>query len=285
MVSPFAVHIPLGAMSVKVNKYREKANASGRSLPNPIYAAMIEHCDDLMGVILNAIDQAGIADHTMVIFTSDNGGLVRRYDYRESVDDVVSDPSPLRGEKGTVYEGGIRVPLIVRYPVSVPAGTTTSQLAVSHDFFPTCAGLAGADLPENQTIDGVDLAPVLTNPGQPMERSPIYWHYPHYHHGRPATAMRDGEWKLIEYLDGSGEIELFHIENDIGEKKELSSEQLQRAAKMRREMNQWRRSIDASEVVANPHHDPERAGIWYSYRTGRPIDSDARKRFPATELD
>ena len=283
MVSPFAVHIPLGAMSEKAEKYRKRSTELDRRLPHPIYAAMIEHVDDMVGRIVEAVDGTEQADDTIIVFTSDNGGLRKRYDYREDVDDVVSDLLPLRGEKGTLYEGGIRIPTIIRYPGRVPAGATTNRVAVSHDFYPTFASLAGAELPSNQTLDGVDLSKDWT--GVSKRRSPVYWHYPHYHHDRPASAVRDGRFKLIEALDGSGEVELFDLEADISEQHDLSESRPDVKAELLQQLRRWRIAVNAQTTVPNPSHDPDRAGLWYSYRTGGPIDSGARKRFPTTERD
>ena len=120
---------------------------------------MIEHCDEMVGRIVDAIDDSGLSDNTMVIFTSDNGGLYRRYDYREHADDTVADLAPLKGEKGSLHEGGIRVPLIVKYPPLCKAGAVCSEPAITYDFYPTLVDLAGGELPRNQTIDGLSLRP------------------------------------------------------------------------------------------------------------------------------
>ncbi len=285
MLSPFAVHIPLGAMSDKVEKYREKAKAQSRDLPHPVYAAMIEHCDDMVGRIVDAVDDAGLTEKTMIVFTSDNGGLYRRYDYREHADDNVSSLAPLKGEKGSLHEGGVRVPLIIKYPSEIAAGSVSSEPAISYDFYPTFTELAGGALPRNQTIDGESLRPLFTKPSAKLDREALHWHYPHYHHDRPASSIRERDWKLIEYLDGSGDIELYHLAGDIGETKNLADEKKGRVADLKRKLAAFRTETLARMPIPNPNHDPEREGEWWSMRTGKPIDSDSRKRFPPTEKD
>lgn len=285
MVSPYAVHIPLASRSDLVEKYRDKAEASGRDLPHPVYAAMTEELDDLVGRIVAAVENAGLAERTMIVFTSDNGGLHRRYDYRPHADDDVTSNAPLRGEKGELYEGGIRVPLLVKYPPLVEAGTTSSTVAISHDFYPTFAEIAGADLPANQTIDGLSLRPVLGDPASALPRDAVHFHYPHYHHDRPAGAIREGHWKLIQYLDDTGEVELYHLDDDLGETNDLSGEKAGRVADLRKKLQRWQTRVIARLPIPNPHHDEERAGEWWKLRTGEPVDSDGRKRFPPTEKD
>ncbi|MEM9828496.1 MAG: sulfatase, partial [Planctomycetota bacterium] len=206
MVSPFAVHIPLGAMSEKVTKYRAKAESTGRELPHPVYAAMIEHVDDLVGRITASLEANGLSERTMIVFTSDNGGLYRRYDYRASADDDVSTQAPLKGEKGSLHEGGVRVPLIVKFPTLIKTAAVCDEPTISHDFYPTFVDLAEGKLPANQTIDGRSLLPLLVEPEATLDRDALYWHYPHYHHDRPASSIRARDWKLIEYLDGTGDL-------------------------------------------------------------------------------
>ena len=283
MLSPFAVHIPLGAMSAKVEKYQEKAAAQNVELPHPVYAAMIEHCDDMVGRVVDAVESEGLTEETMIIFTSDNGGLYRRYDYRERADDNVASLAPLKGEKGSLHEGGVRVPLIVKYPPLAKAGAVCAEPAISYDFYPTFVDLAGGSLPQNQTIDGVSLKPLLTDPTAKLPRDALYWHYPHYHHDRPAGSIRERDWKLIEYLDGTGDVELYHLSQDIGETNNLASEQKGRAADLKKKLSSWRHETIARMPIINPHYDPKRAGEWWGMRSGKPIDSDSRKRFPPTE--
>lgn len=285
MLSPFAVHIPLGAMSEKVEKYRKRAEEQNIELPNPIYAAMIEHCDDMVGRIVDSVEELGLTDNTMIVFTSDNGGLISRYDYREAADDIVSDLSPLKGEKGSLHEGGIRVPLIVIYPPLVNAGSVTDEPAISYDFYPTFVDLAGGELPQNQTIDGLSLKPVLQDADAQLARSAIHWHYPHYHHDRPASAIRERDWKLIEYLDGSGDVELYQISEDIGETNNLAAEKNGRVWDLTKKLNIWREDVQAMMPLPNKGYDPERAHEWWNTRNNNPVDSDSRKRFPPTEKD
>ena len=283
LLSPYAVHIPLAAMSDKVEKYRRKAHDLKRELPHPVYAAMIEHCDEMVGRVVNAIDDAGLTDNTMIIFTSDNGGLYRRYDYREQADDTVADLAPLKGEKGSLHEGGIRVPLIVKYPTLTLAGTVCSEPAITYDLYPTLVELADGELPRHQTIDGLSLRPLLSDPRAKLDRGALHWHYPHYHHDRPASSIRERDWKLIEYLDGTGDVELYLISKDIGETKNLANEKQGRVANLKQKLRAWRQDVLARMPIPNPSYDPDRAAEWWSTRNGRPIDSDSRKRFPPTE--
>lgn len=285
MVSPFAVHIPLGAMSEKVEKYRKRAKEMNRDLPSPIYAAMIEHLDDMVGRIVDSIEASGLTDKTVVMFTSDNGGLYRRYDYNPEADDDVTSNAPLRGEKGQLYEGGMRVPLIVKYPPMVKPGTTSGTVTASYDFHPTFAELAGASLPVNQTIDGVSFLPVLKDSATTLPRSAIFLHYPHYHHHRPGSVIREGDWKLIEYLDNTGEVELYNLAEDIGETHDLSKEKAGRVADLKKKLQIWQTDVSARMPIPNPNYDASRAGEWWNMRSGEPVDSLSRKRFPPTEKD
>lgn len=285
MLSPYAVHIPLGAMSKKVEKYRKKAARLNRDLPHPVYAAMIEHCDEMVGRIVDAIDDEGLTGNTMIVFTSDNGGLYRRYDYREHADDTVADLAPLKGEKGSLHEGGVRVPLIVKYPPLTKPGTLCAEPAISYDFYPTFVDLAGGSLPENQTIDGHSLKPLLSDPNAKLSRAALHWHYPHYHHDRPASSIRERDWKLVEYLDGTGDVELYHLSEDIGETKNLAGDKKGRVADLKQKLETWRKDVLARMPLPNPAYDPDRAAQWWNTRTGKLLNSDARKRFPPTEND
>ena len=191
--------------------------------------------------------------------------------------------APLRGEKGSLYEGGVRVPLIVKFPPLSKQGSVCDEPTISYDFYPTFVDLAQGALPENQTIDGMSLSSLLSEPSSKLDREELHWHYPHYHHGRPASSIRQREWKLIEYLDGTGDIELYNLATDIGETKNLAGEKKGRVADLKKRLSKWRQETSARMPIHNPSYDPNRASEWWSMRTGKPIDSDSRKRFPATE--
>ena len=284
MLSPFAVHIPLGAMSDKVAKYRAKQSELKTKLPHPVYAAMIEHCDDMVGRIVDAVEAEGLTEKTMIVFTSDNGGLYRRYDYREEADDIVASMAPLKGEKGSLHEGGVRVPLIIKYPPLTRPNTICAEPTISYDFYPTFAEMAGATLPANQSIDGLSLIPLLKDPKKVLPRTALHWHYPHYHHDRPASSIRERDWKLIEYLDGTGDLELYRLKDDLGENNNLKDDFPGRTADLKKKLGQWRISVNARIPIVNPAYDAHRADQWWSMRSGKPVNSDSRKRFPPTEL-
>lgn len=283
MVSPYAVHIPLASKSALVEKYEARARETGRQLPHPVYAAMIEEVDDMVGRLLAQVHATGIEEDTMFVLTSDNGGLYRRYDYREQADDDVSSLAPLKGEKGMLYEGGIRIPFVVRYPRTIRAGEICPEPAISHDLFPTFVDVAKGELPANQIIDGVSLQPLFRDPDATLDREALYWHFPHYHHDRPASAIRAGGWKLIEYLDDSGDLELYNLEEDVGETRNLARQENQKALELLSMLRRWRTDVVARMPLANPSHDTERAQEWWDRHSAAPVNSDARRRFPQTE--
>lgn len=255
-LSHYAVHIPLQAKRDLIAKY-EKKTPPEEGVNHPVYAAMVEHVDNSVGRVMAKIDELGIADNTMVVFFSDNGGLRKRFDDQG---DVVTSNAPLRQEKGTVYEGGIREPLIVRWPGHVEAGSTCAEPVTSVDFYPTFCELSGASLPENQVADGMSILPLL-NGSSSIDRDAIFWHYPHYHHMAPAGAVRMGMWKLIENYE-SGGLELYDLEADIGESANLADREPDRAKAMQKRLALWRTSVNAVMPAPNPDYDPAREGEW-----------------------
>ncbi|MGY0314108.1 sulfatase (plasmid) [Alteromonas macleodii] len=250
----YTVHTPYQAVVDKVDKYRKKGINDAKQAT---YAAMVEHMDENVGRILNTLSSEGLADSTLVIFTSDNGG------YRMS-----SFPSPLRGGKGSYYDGGIRVPLIVSWPGKIKPGLDHTPV-INADFYPTLVNLAKAELP-NQVLDGVDLSRYLLGKGNIAERD-LFWHFPVYlqaHHAstdqgqdplfrtRPGSAIRSGDWKLIQYFENN-EFELYNLENDLAEKNNLVNRNPQKLAELKAKLKAWQQQTDADiPTKLNPEYDP-----------------------------
>lgn len=248
----YTVHIPLGAREADIARHREKAK--GRY--NPVYAAMVESLDESVGQVLSAIEDAGVADHTMVMFFSDNGGL--RYEGKSQ--DPVTNNAPLRAGKGHLYEGGIREPLIVRYPGVVKPGTVIHTPVSSVDFFPTMCDAAGI---KPGDMDGVSLMALLR--GGSLKSRPLFWHYPHYSNqgGEPASAIRVDDWKLIEFLR-DGRRELYNLRDDVSETRNLVERQPSIAGKLAAQLDSWRRKSGAIIPVKNPKADPAWKGFGLS---------------------
>ena len=272
-LSPYAVHIPLQAKPETVAKYEERLGGqSGPEgpLPSPIYAAMVEHVDDMVGSVVASLDEHGLTDDTLVIFTSDNGGLYKMY---TGAGDRVTDNGPLRGEKGTLYEGGIRVPLIAKWPGVAEAGAECEEPAISIDFWPTLAQAAGVG-PNNQTqlIDGVSLLPLLTDPDATLNREAIFWSYPHYHHMDPAAAVRSGRHKLIRHFEDDS-VELYNLEADLSETNDLAADMPEKASELNQLLDGFLAETDALLPEENDRFDAARRGEWWSRRTGKPLKS------------
>lgn len=244
----YTVHIPLGAREVDIARHRAKAN--GRY--NPVYAAMIESLDESVGTVLRTIEKAGLADRTMVVFNSDNGGL--RYEGKAR--QPVTDNAPFRAGKGHLYEGGIREPLIVRYPGVVKPGTVIGTPVSSVDYFPTICDLAG--VPPGR-VDGVSLMPLLH--GRRIAPRALFWHYPHYSNqgGEPGSAIREGDWKLIEFHP-DGRRELYQLRDDPGETKNLVERNPDVARLLWAKLDAWRKETGAVMPGRNPHADPSWPG-------------------------
>lgn len=248
----YAVHIPLAAKPDLVRKYQE-SRASGPQT-NVIYAAMIESVDDSVGRILRKLDELDLAERTLVIFTSDNGGL----SVEEGPNTPATSNAPLRDGKGYLYEGGIRVPLIVRWPGKIRAGRTERVPVSSMDLFPTILALAGVPAP--QPVDGLSLVPVLTDSDR-LNRERLFWHYPHYSNqgGKPSGAIREGAFKLIQFFE-DGRLELFNLRDDPGEKRNLAADLPEKAEELRAKLEAWRRSQDAQMMEPNPDYAGQAAG-------------------------
>ena len=254
-LSHFATHTILNGKEELVEKYRKK-HAPGKSTRskcylcadsgkegdslnhwagsyNPHLAAMLESIDDGLGMIMKKLDDLGLTENTIVVFTSDNGG--------ESPN--VTSNSPLRGGKSQLYEGGIREPLIVRWPRKVPAAQVCRRPTVNVDFYPTFLEAAGIRPDPKQHLDGVSILPLLTDSEARLERDTLYWHYPldkpHFLGGRSSGAIRQGHWKLIEFYD-TGEFELYNIAQDPGEKNNLAGRRPEKTAELAGQLRRWR---------------------------------------------
>ncbi|MCD6050227.1 MAG: atsA 22 [Verrucomicrobia bacterium] len=251
-VSHHAVHIPLTTTPELLAKYQAKKTMAGYP-SRPEYAGLLEELDQSVGRIIETVDKLGIAENTLILFLSDNGGLEHEQSGR-----IVTSNQPLRGEKGTLYEGGIRIPAIARWSGKVPAGTQCDTPAITVDVYPTLMDLGGASAPPKQTMDGMSLAGMLKDPKANLKRDTLYWHLPHYHHSAPASAIRRGDWKLIEFYE-TASVELYNLKDDLGEKKNLADKEPQRAKELRTALAEWRQKVNAQMPVPNPNHDPKRA--------------------------
>jgi arylsulfatase A-like enzyme len=266
-LSFYSVHAPIQTSRERWEKYRRKAIAAGepesrfafdRRLPVrqvqdcPIYGGMIEAMDDAVGLVLAALDEHGLSDDTIVVFTSDNGGV-------SSGDAYSSSMLPLRGGKGRQWEGGIREPFYVRFPGRVEAGTTCDVPVNGYDFYPTFLEYAGVAVPEEQIVDGLSIVPLLNGETTPaLEERDLCWHYPHYGNqgGDPSAIIRSGKWKLIHYYE-DGHDELYDLVSDEGEQQDLASAHPDRVTELRRRLDRWLVETGAILPVADPEHDAE----------------------------
>ncbi|MFO0898294.1 MAG: sulfatase [Pirellulales bacterium] len=241
----YAVHQPIAGKAEVVAKYRAKAP----ELPpaRATYAALLESVDDSVGRIRQTLEELGLSGRTLIVFTSDNGGL-------SSGDEPTTDNAPLRAGKGSPYEGGVRVPLLVTWPGHVKAGLVDDTPVASIDVFPTVAELADVSAPAG--LDGRSLAPLLTGQGR-LEREALFWHYPHYHlgNGRPYGAVRSGNLKLIQY-DEDGHLELFDLESDPGEASNVANQRPAESAALAMKLADWRKEVGAQLPTPNPNYDP-----------------------------
>ncbi len=256
-LSHYAVHIPLEARERLVQKYKRKKKVEGYP-SNPKYAAMIERLDWSVGKVVSTLKELNLEQNTIVIFYSDNGGLIERYDKRDGI--IVTNNAPLRAEKGTIYEGGIREPLIISWPGTIAENSKSHSIVNSIDFYPTFLELAGASLRTNHTLAGQSLLPVLTQKEEWRERA-LYWHYPVYHHDVPKAAIRMGKYKLIEnYQDKT--IELYDLEADIGETINIATQHPEITNSLLTALKTWQNENGAQLPTENPDFDPEKRFEW-----------------------
>lgn len=242
----FAVHTPLNAKKELVSKY--KAKRAGKLHDHVAMATMIQAVDDGIGRIQKALDALGLTDNTVVIFTSDNGGY-----------GPATDMDPLKGYKGTYYEGGIREPFFVRWPGVVKSGTRCAEPIIGVDLYPTLCEVAGAALPKDQVTDGVSLVPLLKGEVETFGDRALFWHFPAYlqsygslsteqrdplFRSRPCGIIRLGDWKLHQYFEDGG-LELYNLREDIGETKELSKDKPEKTRELLTRLEAWRKKTGA----------------------------------------
>lgn len=265
-LSHFAVHTPMQAKQEVIAKYRAKAAKLEKSGPefiedrgskvrqiqnHAIYGAMVESLDDSVGRVMDKLTQLGIESNTLVVFTSDNGGL-------SPAEGSPTSNVPLRTGKGWAYEGGIRGPLIVKWTGGIKPSQTRDEPVISTDYFPTLLEFAGLPLRSAQHLDGISVKPALT--GGAMTERPLFWHYPHYsnQNGKPHGAVRLGNFKLIEWYEEM-QVELYNLADDIGEHHDLSQEQPEKTAELTRLLHDWRSKVRAQMPTANPNYQPKKA--------------------------
>ncbi|MBM83001.1 MAG: aryl-sulfate sulfohydrolase [Planctomycetaceae bacterium] len=250
----FAVHTPIQAKENIIAKY--KAKKPGKIHNHEVMAAMIESVDEGVGRVVTKLDELGLTDKTAVIFFSDNGGY-----------GPATSMKPLKGYKGTYYEGGIREPFLIKWPGVVKAGTENDEPIIGVDLFPTFCAMTGAELPKDQPLDGLNLVPLFR--GEAIKTRALYWHFPAYlqsyqrnneqrdplFRSRPCSIVRFGEWKLHEYFEDGG-LELYNLKDDISEKNNLAASMPQKANELHQILKGWRERINAPvPSEPNPHYD------------------------------
>jgi arylsulfatase A-like enzyme len=263
MLSFYTVHTPIQASRRHVAHFEEKAaelfageepdptlerdGLTRMRQDRPDYASMVRAMDENVGRVLGALERLGIADDTVVVFTSDNGGLSTLRRPRAPTSNL-----PLRAGKGWCYEGGIRVPFIVRAPGVTSPGSTSPVPVVSMDVFPTVLELAGLPLQPARHVDGQSLVPLLRGEDA-LDRDALYWHFPHYHGSMwtPGGAIRAGDWKLVE-LDEYGEVELYNLRDDLGERNELSAQHPETRDRLLAALHAWQEELGAKKASPNP---------------------------------
>jgi len=264
MLSFYTVHGPVETTETLWRKYRDKAAGAAapesrfridRTLPvrqvqdHPVYGGMIETMDVAVGRVVDAIEAHGIADRTIIVFTSDNGGVA-------SGDSYSTANLPLRGGKGRQWEGGLRVPYYLFAPGLTDGGKESDTPVTGSDFYPTLLELAGLPPRPDQHLDGVSLAPLLR--GESIAPRPLVWHYPHYGNqgGEPSGVYRDGPWKLIHYYEDNS-CELYNLRDDLVEQNDLATAEPQRVATMKRELLEYLQSVRAKFPQPDPRFSPE----------------------------
>lgn len=250
-----APHTPIEARRAAIDKYERKKRAGVYRHQNAAYAAMVESLDDSIGRVVAHLKRRGLDRDTILVVMSDNGGYLR-----DSRGAMITDNAPLRSGKGSLYEGGIRVPLIIHWPGVTPAGAVSGEPVVSTDLFYTLAEAIGATLPRSLAAgagDGRSLTPVLRDPRQArLDRDALFFHFPHYYPTTtPVSAIRTRAWKLLEYFE-DGRAELFDVLNDPREERDLAASKPEITAQLRARLDSWRQSAGARLPTAKRQPQP-----------------------------
>lgn len=248
----YAVHTPIQSKEELAEKYRNKKPTPHHT--NAKYAGMIESVDDSVGRVLAKLDELDLTENTIVIFYSDNGGHIG-----------ATTNYPLRGAKGMLYEGGIREPLLVKWPGVTKAGSQCDEVVIGVDFYPTLLEMTGVKRPENVRLDGLSFVSMLKDATASLDRDAVYWHFPAYLQGKgdpgggpfrttPAGAIRSGDWKLIEWFE-TGRLELYNLKYDLGESKNLAKENPAKLKELHEKMKAWREDVAAPvPTMPNPRY-------------------------------
>jgi len=265
-LSFYAVHSPIQTSQEKWKKYRDKAQqlgiakkgfSMGKFMPirqvqdNPIYAGLVEQMDDAVGKVLSALKAQGLEKNTIIVFTSDNGGVA-------SGDNFSTSNKPLRAGKGYQFEGGIREPYIIKIPGLSKAGDKVETPVTGADFYPTFLELAGAKLRPNVHNDGVSLLPLIK--GEPLKERALIWHFPHYGNqgGEPSSMIRKGDWKLIHYYEDDKK-ELYNLKKDIGETIDLAATYPKKVVELNSELFDYLKEVDAKFPVIDSYYSEIKA--------------------------
>ncbi len=273
-LSFYAVHSPIQTSEDRWRYFRDKAEQMGiedvgyvtdRAMPerqnqdNPVYAGLIQQMDDAVGVVLAALEQAGVDENTLVIFTSDNGGVV-------SGDNFSTSLKPLRGGKGMQWEGGIRVPLIVR-TLGEKSIDSCDTPVCGIDLYPTIVDYVGLPYNDSQSVDGVSITPLLS--GDTITQRPLFWHYPHYGNqgGEPSGVIREGDWKLIRYYEDD-RVELYNLQIDMSELEPLNHLYPSKVKELDQKLVAWLELTHAIMPTADPEYSPQKeAALKQRWRT------------------
>ena len=250
-LSHHAPHTPIEAKADDVAYFESKLTPDMHH-QNPVYAAMVKSLDESVGRVLARLKARGLDQNTIVIFASDNGGYIG-VDRKSGQTVPATNNAPLRSGKGSCYEGGIRVPLIVHWPGVTTGGASCREPVIMMDLLPTLLAAAGISLPDDVSLDGLSLMPLIKDPNAKLDRDALHFHYPHYYPTTtPVSAIRSGDWKLLEYYEDK-HVELFNLKDDLGETTNLVDRLPQRTQKLREQLQRWRDEVGAHEPTPNPH--------------------------------